>query len=371
MEFSFQVAPGVRIRASSGGVRAGVGPRVAQAHQGGGRTRASTEAGPVSLYTSLSGGSRGRSRSSGARPRSVAAARQALDLAVKQEATEDLRRALEDVLHLHRQDFPLSTAPQAPPPPPVDPAAVVAEHEARALAGIGRFQRAARQQARAAAAVSAQQHMAQLEARRQQQWHELQGQLDRWWDALLRNEPEIVLSVLGEAFDDNEAPAAAVGVDGSEVALVVLTPSVETIPERKPDRTPAGNPTLATLTTAERSSLHSAFVAAHVLLAVKEALAVAPALSGCRVVALQHSGHDADGQPRVEVLLAARFERDRLLGVRWSDTEALPAVADTATELVMDVHAGTGEMRPIGLDQEPAIGSLLDRLDVTDLVARP
>lgn len=370
MGFSFKVAPGVRIRASSRGVRTSVGPRIARVHVGGGRTGISTGAGPVSFYTSLSGGSRGRSGSSTTRSRSVGASQRAVAEAAKQQAADELRRALNEILNLHRQDFAPSTAPQAPAPPPVDRAAVLAEHEARELKGIGWFKRAERKQARATAAMTAERQIAQLEAQRQHEQREVQDQIDRWWGALLRNDPETVLSVLAEAFGDNEAPAAAVGVEGSEVALVVLAPGIDVIPERKPDLTPAGNLTLKKLTKAERGSFHSTAVASHVLLTVKETLAVAPSLTGCRVVAIQHAGNDAYGQPKVDVLLAARFERGRLRNVLWSPTPALQILSDASTELVVNLRKTTHEMQPINLSREPEINSLLQQLELEDLVAR-
>ena len=235
---------------------------------------------------------------------------------------------------------------------------------------VGAQSAAERKQARASAAATAQQEIAQFEARRQHEWRQMQDQMNRWWGALLRNDPEVVLSVLGEAFEDNEAPAAAVGIDGPEVALVVLAPSIDMIPERKPDRTPAGNLTLKKLTKGERASFHSTAVASHVLLTVKETLAVAPALSACRIVAIQHAGNDAYGQPRVDVLMAARFERGRLHGVLWNQAAALHIISDTATELVANLRKTTGEMQPIPLDREPEIAGLLGQLEVEDLVTR-
>jgi len=290
--------------------------------------------------------------------------------AAKQQAAAELQTALQEILNLHRQNFETSTPPQSPPPPAVDAASVIANHEARALAGIGRFKRAERKQARESAAAYAQQEITQREAQRKQVWRQTQDQMNLWWSALLRNDPEVVLSVLGEAFEDNEAPAAAVGVDGSEVALVVLAPSIEMIPERKPDQTPAGNLTLKKLTKSERASFHSTAVASYVLITVKEALAVAPALFACRIVALQHAGNDAYGQPRVDVLMAARFERGRLQGVHWNTTAAVRIVSDTATELVANFRRTTGEMQPVSLEREPEISGLLRQLEVEDLVAR-
>ena len=50
MGFSLKLAPGVRVRVSSHGVRAGIGPRVARVHVGTGRTGFSSGLGPLSVY---------------------------------------------------------------------------------------------------------------------------------------------------------------------------------------------------------------------------------------------------------------------------------------------------------------------------------
>lgn len=64
MGFNFKIAPGVKIRASSRGLSASVGPRAARVHFGAGGTGVSTGVGPVSLCQSVGGG-RGRRRGSG------------------------------------------------------------------------------------------------------------------------------------------------------------------------------------------------------------------------------------------------------------------------------------------------------------------
>jgi hypothetical protein len=135
----------------------------------------------------------------------------------------------------------------APAPALPDARAVRRRHEREALAGIGLLQRAARTEAKDRAARAAE---AELVAARQQaieQQAEVQRQLDQHWQRLCDNDPEVVLATLAEAFEDNEAPAAPVAVDGAEVALVVLAPPYEVVPERMPDRTQAGNLTLRKL----------------------------------------------------------------------------------------------------------------------------
>src|SRR5579872_1553174 len=57
----------------------------------------------------------------------------------------------------------------------------------------------------------------------QAQWQQV---LDHHWQFLCRNDPDAVLRTLAEAFEDNEAACAAVGIDGGEVSLVLLVPPV-------------------------------------------------------------------------------------------------------------------------------------------------
>lgn len=97
MGFSFKVAPGMRVRASSRGVRASVGPRAARVHFGSGRTGLSTGAGPVSLYTSLGGGG-GRRRSAGPSHASAAVYQRQLRAAEKARQVQQLAAAFEDGL---------------------------------------------------------------------------------------------------------------------------------------------------------------------------------------------------------------------------------------------------------------------------------
>src|SRR5689334_1754194 len=83
MGFGIRVAPGVRISASSRGVRAGIGPRAARVHVGSGRTGFSTGVGPVTYYTS--GSSRRRARG---RAPSLAAYERQVRAAERQEELE-------------------------------------------------------------------------------------------------------------------------------------------------------------------------------------------------------------------------------------------------------------------------------------------
>src|SRR5690349_4095340 len=99
MGFSVKLAPGVRVRASSRGVRTSLGPRIARVHVGGGRTGFSTGVGPASYYTS---GTRRRSSSGNRRRTGTAAANRQLAAATraaeKQEQAQSLSEALLAIL---------------------------------------------------------------------------------------------------------------------------------------------------------------------------------------------------------------------------------------------------------------------------------
>src|SRR5690348_3121219 len=98
MGFSIRVAPGVRVRASSRGIRTSIGPRAARLHVGAGSPGISTGVGPVGFYQSLGGGrSRAPRASASAAGRSLAEAKAGL--------AEELSRAIAEVQGLHRQTF--------------------------------------------------------------------------------------------------------------------------------------------------------------------------------------------------------------------------------------------------------------------------
>src|SRR3954469_15138917 len=148
MGFSVKLAPGVRVRASSRGVRTSLGPRIARVHVGGGRAGFSTGVGPVSYYTGAGGSGRRSTSRSGAGTatanRQLAAATRAAE---KMEQARALLSALEAILNLHRGEFPPAHPPVAPTPPPVAPTAFRAHHVKEAKSATSVFSRSDRKAA--------------------------------------------------------------------------------------------------------------------------------------------------------------------------------------------------------------------------------
>ncbi|MGY1833147.1 hypothetical protein ACI8AA_22255 [Geodermatophilus sp. SYSU D01180] len=320
----------------------------------------------------MGGGSRGRStagRTSTAayqRQLAAAAARAAKE-AAKEEEARRLAAMFAELLNVHRAEFDRTRHPVAPPAPEPDADAVRARHREAATAGLGLFQRAAKEAARQQADVAAEAEIAALRQQAQREQADLQARLDEWWWALSTNDPDTVLAALAEAFEDNEAAAAPLGVDGDEVALVVLAPPETVVPERMPSTTQAGNLSLRKLPKGERAQLYTEAVMGHVLVTLKEAFAVAPAVKSARVVALRSAGTDAYGRPRLDCLLAGHWTRAAFTGVQWSTAVASTIARDTAAELLVDVKAK--ELRPLDFTGQPGLQALLEVVDVDELTA--
>ncbi|MFU8854342.1 DUF4236 domain-containing protein [Micromonospora sp. SL1-18] len=372
MGFSIKLAPGVRIRASSRGIRTSLGPRAARIHVGGGRTGFSTGVGPVGFYTSL-GGPRGRSgggraASAASYQRQLAAQQRQAAQAQRAEEAHRLAHAFHRILELHRVDFPPAARPIAPEPAPPDWDSIRKHYESHALAGIGLFERARRAQAKQQAAQWTEAEVQRQWATRLEQQTAWQQYLDQRWHQLCANVPEVVLETLEEAFEDNEAPSAAVGVSGDEVSLAVLVPGADQlVPERMPTTTQAGNLSLRKLPQRDRAAYYKLFVCGQVLVTVREALAVAPGVAAVRVAVLRADGLDAYGRPRVSCLLAAMFDRSALRGVQWQAADAAAIVHDTSRELLLNPRPRTGELLPLDLAGEPALAQLVAAVDLAEL----
>jgi hypothetical protein len=373
MGFSVKLMPGVRVRVSSHGVRAGVGPRIARVHVGTGRTGFSSGLGPFSVYGAVGGKRRGGSsrggRSSGrpsaaALQRQAGAARRAQAEADKAREAQRLAAIFQEIISLHRHDFPPVERPLAPMAELPDPDAVRQWHEKNALRGVGMFDRARRAAARQQATLAAQAELNDRWRRAQAQQAQAQQELDAQWARLTGNDPDTVLATLAEAFEDNEAPAAPAGIDGTELFLIVLVPGEDAVPERLPATTQAGNLTLRKLPKSERSALYLLLIAGHVLVTLREAFAVAPGLQAARVVAIRRSGPDIYGRQALDCMLAGRWTRTAFNGVHWADADAGNILAGTAAELL--INQKRSQILPVDLSTEPEIQDLLSTMDTTE-----
>jgi hypothetical protein len=367
MGFSFKLAPGVRIRASSRGLRTSIGPRAARLYIGGGRTGVSTGVGPFSLYSNLGSGRRSR-RSSAPTKTTIAARQRQLAQAAKAAEAQQLIAAFQAILALHKVEPEPVEPPVAPNQAPVNEPEIYRRHRKDATAGMSIFRRADRARAKTVAAAAAAAEIAEEHARACQERERVQGELDQRWHALCANDPDVVLTTLAEAFEDNEAPAAPVGVDGDEVAIVVLVPGLDVVPERMPQMTAAGNLSMPKLAKAKRADFYKLVVCGHLLATCRETFAVVPGANSVRAAVIRLSERDAYGRCRPECLLAGRFARAAFNGVQWATTDATRIVADTSTDLFTRGVGQAKELAPLDLTKQPELAALLSAVDLDDLV---
>ncbi|WP_277455419.1 DUF4236 domain-containing protein [Janibacter sp. DB-40] len=359
MGFYFRVAPGVRVRLTGRGVRTSLGPRAARVHVGAGGPGVSTGAGPVSYYHGL-GGSRPRRRgSTGQRSRSLAAA-------TKAEQAEQIARAIDAVLELHRPHFPPAERPEAERWDVLPLGELIRRREKAAAAEHWLFavrkRRAARKRARATAIAE---HAALVRSADVQQEQD-QLVLDAWWHRLLDNDHDAVLAALARALEDNDAESAPVGVEADVASVVVRVPDAEALPERIPGTTAAGNLSLRKATRSQWNALYSHMVAGYVVVTAKEVLATAPSIREAGVVAVRRTPADAYGDREPEALMAARFTRETLEGVRWEEADAMQVLTDASTEYVLEQKGIAREIQALDTDDHPDIAAAVRVIDLDD-----
>jgi hypothetical protein len=379
--FSFRVAPGVRVGVSKRGVRTSIGPRAARMHVGGGyRTGLSTGAGPFTLYQSVGHTRRkprtvtaraaaGRTRTRGPAQATIAAHQREVARAAKADAAEQIQAAFTALTEVHRHPVAPVHPPVAPGPGPVDEAAIRTRSDNVALAGIRPWHLRARGVAKATAAVAAEQEINAARFEAAAEHARVQADLDRSWHQLCANDHDTVIATLAEAFEDNEAHAAAVGVVGDEVTVVAVVPNPGIVPDAMLERTPAGNIGRRKLTKTVRNSYYLDAVCGHVLAATREAFAVAPSINGVRIAAVRLGGPDVYGRTVVECLLAAHFTRTTLDGVAWDTTSASAIFTTLAGDPRLNVVGVAKECAPLDLSAEPELAAMLAAVDLDELEA--
>jgi hypothetical protein len=180
---------------------------------------------------------------------------------------------------------------------------------------------------------------------------------------LCGNDPATVIDAIDDAFEDNEAPAAPVNVEGSTLSLVMLAPGADEIPEEKPALTPSGNPTVKKLTKTEAADAYLTLISGHLLATIKEALAVAPGIWEVKGVVVRRTDRDVYGETHLEALLAGRYPRDQLERVRWKEALAPEIVQQATQELNWNLKGRPPKLQPLDLDEEPELRTFLDALE--------
>ena len=361
MPFSLKLAPGVQIQASRDGLQTNRGPRAPRVYVGQQFANPAIPAAPLTFYAP--------SRARREQPSYLAP--QLPPTADKAQQAQALASAIQGIRKLHHREFPLVQRLVVPYPPRPDHAAILQRRMNDALARVSIFRRSTRKAAKAAAVLATRMECSELEAAGQAQYVAVQQEIDKLWQRLITNDPDVVLAVLSHAFQNSSAHAAPLGVWDAEAQLALLAPDLAALPERHPTTTAAGNLSLKKFTKGEMADLYKQLVAGLVLATAKEAFAVAPGVTDIRIVALRNTPADAYGKVRPEAILAARVARAALNGVQWTKADALTILNEISSELVTRTAGPSKAFAPLDLKTEPEIARLIRRPNVRQLKSKP
>ena len=337
MGLGFRVGSGVKVYGGSRGLGVSVGK------------------GPLRYSTRIGGGSR---RSSGPTRTSQAAyerqVRQA-ERAEEVQAVLDLDIALGATCQVHLYDFEPASKPILSGPEAVNRQQVKARLTAEALEGIGALKFAERRAAKKAAQERLDAEVTAEEVRRAEQTAETQRAWDGFWEQLQANDPDAVLPTLEQAFEDNEAPAAAVSCLEDRVNLVMRwSPIDDVVSERKAAVTPTGKPTIKKRTKKEREELYLEAMCSHALVTAKEAFAVAPRIDRVGVAVVRTQTDPSRGDEIVEPILLALVTRQDFDGIRWENVNATAALLGSAEGRVgFRGKAASKALYGLDLDEDP------------------
>lgn len=357
---SFKVAPGVRISASSRGVRTSIGNNTARVSFGGGRTYTSAKvagirvsqntysSGHTSTRVSAGGFSTG---SSSAAPRRAAAPRPSLAQLERAAQADEVQRIERELTSLHLEQFPAAGPEAVPAPEPVALDPLVKAYQQEAVKGIGFFRfgqrRAAKERAKAEAGVEA----ARIDANNQEIYRGLLQEAAADFQRLVQHDPDSVIAAIDAAFADNASESTCVDAgtdeDGTQFATVVVVfGSADLVPEKVAALTPAGKPTLKKRTKTDRNALYVRALASTVLATVREALASSPSTDEVRVVVLRRAVPFGGQVEQTAPIYVATFGRRLVEQIRL-DRVDLDELLVQAPDAQLVRKGATAEVLPV------------------------
>jgi hypothetical protein len=117
-----------------------------------------------------------------------------------------------------------------------------------------------------------------------------QEEIDRWWDALNRGDPDITKATLRAAFSDNPAPVVIFQAGGTEALLCMAVPWPDVLPDKKGHVTPTGRVSSKAWTKTEVNQVYADLIGGHLLATIRESWATAPALQLIRLFGIRQRG---------------------------------------------------------------------------------
>lgn len=378
---SFKVAPGVRISASSRGVRTSIGNNKARVSFGGGRTYTSAKVAGIRVSqntyssgrtsTRVSAGGFGTGASSST-PRRPAAPRPSLAQLERAERADEVLQIESQLTSLHLEQFPAAAPEHVPAPEPVLADEMVKDYQRAAVRGIAFFRLSARRAAKERARVDARAEATRIDARNQEVYRGLVREATADFQRLLDHEPETVITAIDAAFADNASESTCVDAgtddDGTTFATVVVVfGSAALVPEQVAALTAAGNPTVKKRTKTDRNALYVRALASTVLATVREALQTSPSTGEVRVVVLRRDLQVAAAERAVPIYTAT-FARHLVEQVQL-DRVDLDQLLERAPDAQLTRKGATAEVMPFSIGNDDDLVRLTEQF--AEVLAEP
>lgn len=359
-----ELAPDVRLHATSRGVRASVEPPAADPHVGTDRSGLDTDGRPVSYETSVDG--------VGAQLGSpLGSARSTLAQLHMEARTTDRAKSIQRVVQAehalttrHLVDFPVNQQAFAPATQPFDVDRLEQSFRRQAMTDVGWFNRARRQAAgveartAAVAVADAQYAMAVEEAER------LRSAYHAHLNALSAHHRDTVVEAVDDALAEHapESTCVEAGTDpdsGRYVSCVVILGHPDLVPSRRVATNLTGRPALKKRSRADINDLYVASMGSAVLATVRQALAVAPAADEVRIAVVRNAPATAAAPGGgISVIFAGVFPRHEMETIHWPTIDpASELLRARGAELVRKGAART--VVPLDLDAHRRMAAVL------------
>jgi hypothetical protein len=279
----------------------------------------------------------------------------------KQAEAEAIEARIKELTQAHKVEFALAESPIAERDEVRSVRSLYGSQKKIELAGLGFFKFAERKEARLRAQAKADAAHAKLVAEEDVAQASRQTLLDEDWKLLLNNDAETVMATLTDAFGDNEAKAAVIGVEGAKASVLVLAPDLSVLPERDWSITTAGNLSVKKMTARDRNNYYFDLVFSQLVATLNEGFAVAPGLDHISLVLVRNKANEKLGKVSLECLGFGTSSRG---GLAKALVEPTPfSVLMNATDFWDNDIDDNLKMKAMNLKNQPEIAALLEQVE--------
>jgi stress response protein SCP2 len=170
------------------------------------------------------------------------------------------------------------------------------------------------------------------------------------------NDESTVCDAVNAAFADNPAPGCAVGLEGAVLSVVMRHQDLDTLPTQEPGLTPAGRPTLKTLTKRDRMLWWLTIMGSNLVATVKEALATAPSVVAVDLAVLTR----LPTTQRLGVIAFGRWTRRAIESTPWREPSDALRFLDIGEDVRCALSATGTKISPLDISAEPGLERLVE-----------